>query len=170
MYLIVARYSDDPERKRIEYVLEKWKGRLAITKPEGIVAVLNGEEIDEFIEELYSRTSADNVILYRVEKASVDIEKGKRDIKLLLNEKKETVEKLIGFVMARQKAILKPGAGGAFERIYEVSTKKGKAVISVAIREEGQERVDVRLRITGYGEVVDFLHNKLSDELDYLQG
>jgi len=168
MNLITAKYSDDPERKRIEYVLEKWRGKLGITRPQGIIAIIAGDEIGELVEELYSRTSRDNVSIYRVEKTTVDIEKGKQEIRLKLDEKKETVAKLVGFLMAKQKAILKRETTDPFERTYGLTTKKGKAEISVTLKEETGDRIDLRMRITGYGEVVDFLYNKLSDELDYL--
>jgi hypothetical protein len=162
------KYSDDPERKRIEYILEKWKKRLNITKPQGIVVILDGGEIEEFIQELYSRTSSSNVGVYRLEKTAVDIEKSEGEIRLKLGEKQETVEKLIGFAMAKQKAILKREMKEPFERIYELSTKKGKAEISVVLRDEGQGTA-LRMRITGYGEVVEFLYDKFSSELNYLR-
>jgi len=169
VYLVTMKYSDDPERKRIEYILEKWKKRLNITKPQGIVVILEGGEIEGFIEELYSRTSSSNVGVYRLEKTVVDVEKSGGEIRLKLGEKKETVEKLIGFVMAKQKAILKREMKEPFERIYELSTKKGKAEISVALRNEGQGTA-LRMRITGYGEVVEFLYDKFSSELNYFEG
>jgi len=169
MHLIIVKYSSDPERKRIEYILDKWKEKLRITKPEGIISTIDGEELEEFIEELYSKTSRNNIVLYRVEKVAVDVEKNERDISLKLHENKETVEKLIGFVMAKQKAILKRETKKPFESVYEVTTKKGKAEISVALRDE-DESVSLRLRITGYGEVVELVNSRLSEELRYLKG
>jgi len=169
MHLIIAKYSSDPERKRIEYILDKWKEKLKITKPEGIISTIDGEGLEEFIEELYSRTSRNNIVLYRVEKVTVDVEKSERDIRLKLHESKETVEKIIGFVMAKQKAILKRETKKPFEKVYELTTKKGKAEISVALRDEDKS-VSLRLRITGYGEVVEFVNSRLSEELRYLKG
>lgn len=168
MHLVIAKYSSDPERKRIEYILDKWKENLKITKPEGIISIIDGEELEEFVEELYSKTSRSNISVYRVEKEAVDIQKGQSEIRLKIDEKKETIEKLVGFVMAKQKAILKRETREPFERIYEVSTKKGKAEVSVAIR-DGGPGVELRMRITGYGEVVDFLNSRLSEELSYLE-
>jgi hypothetical protein len=169
MHLIIAKYSDDAERKRIEYVLDKWRGRLRITKPDGIISILDGEGVGELVEELYSRTSKGNIRVYRVDEETVEIDKGEREIKLVLNEKKETVEKLVGYVMAKQKAVLKRETKEPLEKVYELTTKKGKGEISVAFREEGKT-ISLRILINGYGEVVDFLSAKLTDELKYLGG
>lgn len=169
MYFIIARYESDAERKRIEYALDKWKERLHIAKTEGIVSIINSEEIAEFLEDLYSRTSKSNVRVYRVEEREVPIEKSEKEIRLRLVEKRETVEKVVSFVMAKQKAILKRETKEPFERVYEVGTRKGRADISVSLRNDGQA-IDLRVRITGYGEVVELLNNRLNEELSYLGG
>ena len=69
MYLIIAKYTDDAERKRIEYILEKWKDKLNVTKPDGIVAITSGSDsgIYSLAEELYAKTSKDRVTLYRID-------------------------------------------------------------------------------------------------------
>jgi hypothetical protein len=169
MHLLIARYEGDPERKRIEYILDKWKDKLRITKPEGIISILDGEGLEDFVEELYSRTSRANVSLYRIEEQDVDVEKGQREIRMTLDEKKETVDRLIGFVMAKQKAILKHERKDPLQKTYELITKKGKAEVSVTLH-ENDHKVDMRLKISGYGEVVEFLSSKLDEELRYLEG
>jgi hypothetical protein len=169
MYLITAKYTSDSERKRIEYALEKWKDRMKITKPEGMVAIVNDGDIKELIVELYSRTERDNVALYHIEEAHVDVAEGAKEIKLKLDENRETAEKLLDFIMARQKAILKLELSEPRRKIYEVFTKKGKAEISISLR-GGNAGVDIVLRISGYGETVAFLHDKLAEELKLLEG
>lgn len=169
MYLITAKYTSDSERKRIEYILEKWKERMKIVKPEGIVAIVNDGDIKELITELYSRTERDNVALYRINEAHIDVAEAEKEIRLKLNENRETAEKLLDFIMARQKAILKLQLSEPRQKIYEVVTKKGKAEISMILR-GGNAGVDVVLRISGYGDAVSFLHDKLAEELKLLEG
>lgn len=170
MYLIVAKYADDAERKRIEYVFDKWSGRLQVSAPKGITAVVDGaadqSDVQELVRELYSRSSRGNVSLFKMEPVEfADIEREERDLTLELSEKRETVEKLIGFVMARQKALYKSGTPQAGS-LYEVTSKKGKAEITVRLK-ESDGRVKLRLSIAGYGPVVDYLHGKLAEELKY---
>ena len=168
MYLITAKYRDDSERKRIEYALEKWKRSMNITKPEGIIAIVAGDDVNELIVELLSRTQKDNVALYRIEKVHLDVAEEEKEIKLKLNEKIETAEKLLDFIMARQKAILKFQLAEPHQKIYEVLTRKGKAEISISLH-GGTNGIDVVLKISGYGEAVDFLHGKLAEELKLLE-
>jgi hypothetical protein len=169
MHLIIAKYSNDAERKRIEYVLDKWKESLRITKPEGIITIVEGGEIEGLLEDLYSRTTKSNITLYKIEKQTVEVERAECELRLKLNDKKETIEKLVSFVMAKQKAVLIRETKQPFERVYEVITKKGRAEISALLRDEG-EAVVLRMRIAGYGDVVEFMKNRLGDELRYMEG
>lgn len=168
MYLITTKYSSDSERKRIEYVLEKWRDKMDITKPEGITAIIAEGDIDELILDLYSRTEKDNVALYSIERAELDVAKAEKNLKLKLGGKTETVEKLLDFIMARQKAILKIELAEPRQKVYEVYTRKGKAEISIGLH-GGETGVDLLVRISGYGEAVDFLYRKLAEELKLME-
>jgi hypothetical protein len=173
MYLITIKYNSDAERKRLEYVFEKWADKLKIIKPEGLVAIIeeSGDQslLEGFVQDLFSRSSkakSGNFSVYKIEQHDLEIEKQERELKLELHEKLETVEKLLNFIMARQKAIYKPISDLPFVKIYEITSKKGMAEISVKIRETN-DTVNLHLKISGYGEVVDFIYNKLNDELKY---
>lgn len=169
MYLITAKYTSDSERKRIEYALEKWKDRMKIAKPEGLVAIVDDRDIDELVVELYSRTERDNVSVYHIKEAHFDVTEAEKEIRIRLNENRETAEKLLDFIMARQKAVLKSRLAGARRKIYEVITRKGKAEISLTLN-SGEEGLDAVCRISGYGETVDFLYGKLVEEFKLLEG
>lgn len=168
MYLITAKYFSDPERKRIEYALEKWKEQLQISRPEGIVVLADGEDIEGLALELFSKVDRKNVSLYRVEKVELDVAKGEKEIRTKVKEKADSLEKLLSFIMARQKAILKMELAKPRQKIYEVVTKKGKAEVTIALL-ESESGTNLRVRISGYGEVVDLLHRKLADELSLLE-
>jgi hypothetical protein len=173
MYLISIKYNSDAERKRLEYVFEKWAAKLKIIKPDGLVVIIeeSGDQtlLEAFVQDLLSRSSKDksgNLSMYKIEHQDLEIEKQERQLSLELHEKRETVEKLLSFIMARQKAIYKPVSDLPFIKIYEITSKKGMAEISVTIREKN-DTVHLHLKISGYGEVVDFIYNKLNDELKY---
>ena len=169
MYLIRAKYRSDPERKRIEYIFEKWRSEMNITKPEGITVIADADDVEEMILELYSRTERkDNITFYRMEKVELEVEQSEKRIRLRLREKRETVEKLLGFIMARQRAILKMELVDPFRKIYEVYSKKGKAEISIGLHET-ETGVDLSINISGYGEAVDLLYRKLNDEFKLME-
>jgi len=141
-----------------------------ITKPEGLTVIVDAEDVDEMILELYTRAEKkDNIAFYRMDKAKLDVERGEKRIRLKLREKSETVEKLLGFIMARQRAILKMELAEPPEKIYEVNSKKGKAEISIGLH-NSETGVDLSVRILGYGEAVSLLYRKLNDELKLLEG
>jgi len=170
MYLITVKYANDPERKRIEYIFEKWRSKMNITKPEGLAVIVDADDVDEMILELYTRAEKkDNITFYRMDKVELDVERGEKRIRIKLREKSETVEKLLGFIMARQRAILKMELAEPPEKIYEVYSKKGKAEVSIGLH-KSETGVDLSVRISGYGEAVDLLYRKLSDELKLLEG
>jgi hypothetical protein len=125
--------------------------------------------LEAFVQDLLSRSSkaeSGNLSMYKIEQHDLEIEKQERQLTLELHEKRETVEKLLNFIMARQKAIYKPVSDLPFIKIYEITSKKGMAEISVTIREKN-DMVNLHLKISGYGEVVEFIYNKLNVELKY---
>ena len=169
VYLITVKYDSDSERKRVEYVFDKWRDRMGIGKPEGIIAIVEKDSIEELVTDLYSRIDRSSVSLFRVEEASLALDEEERELSVRLTEKKETAEKLIGFIMARQRAVLKFERTEPWERIYEAITKKGRAEISIGLRDD-ESGVVLHLRTTGYGDAVELLFQRLSEELRVLEG
>lgn len=166
MYLLIAKYSDDAERKRIEYALEKWGRKLRVVRPDGITVLVDGEDVRDFLEDLSSRIREGSISLYEVRDAEIEIEEREEVIRLKLDEDLNSVEKFLSFLMAKQRAVLK--LSKKFERIYEVYTKKGRAEISTRLMER-EGYVDLEIRIRGYGQVVSFLREKLERELEYFR-
>ncbi|MGB5925586.1 MAG: hypothetical protein WBH01_05770 [Dehalococcoidia bacterium] len=169
MYLIRAKYGSDPERKRIEYIFEKWRSKMNITKPEGITVIADTEDVEEMILELFTRAERkDNITFYRMDEVQLDVERSEKRIRLRLEEKREIVERLLDFIMARQRAILKMELVKPFQKIYEVHSKKGKAEITVGLHET-ETGVDLSINISGYGEAVGLLYRKLNDEFKLME-
>jgi hypothetical protein len=182
MYLITVKYDNDAERKRLEYVFEKWAVKLKISKPDGIVAIVNesGDEplVQDFVRDLLSRSSnsssdnisehGNNITVYKINRTDLAIEREEKEFSLDLHEKRETIEKLLSFIMAKQKAILKRESDIPSVKTYEVTSKKGTAEIMVLLREK-QDTINLVLRISGYGEVVDFICDKLKEEFKYFE-
>jgi hypothetical protein len=173
MYLISVKYENDAERKRMEYVFEKWSDKLKITKPEGLLVLIDADsksaEFQEFIENLLSRTSqitSKNLTIFKIEPESIDIEKEKKELNLEVHEKRATIEKLLNFVMARQKVLVTQVSNEPNIKYYEVTTKKGKAEIRIMI-DEKPESVHLQIKISGYGDVVGLMYDRLKEEMDY---
>ena len=166
MYLITAKYTDDAERKRIEYALERWKDSMGITKPEGITVITRGGDIEAMLDDLYARVPRDNVRVYSLSETSFEVPESERRMKINLKGETKTIEKLLGFVMAKQKAFFRHEVTSG--KLYEVYTKKGRAEIYTNLKEDSGI-VTVDIRIKGYGNAADLVYNKIDSEFRYFK-
>ena len=163
MYLIVAKYTDDAERKRIDYAIERWKTVAGVEKPDGVPILFKDEKVEDFVEDLYSRLSRENVSVYSLNDVSFEIEKEEISIETTLEGDLETIRKFLGFIMAKQKGVLITETES--ERIYEVSTRKGKADVSINLSAGGR----VRILISGYGDALGLIREKIESEIRYFK-
>ncbi len=172
MYMIVARYSDDAERKRIEYLFDKWKARVDVSKPDGIVFLIDDlgkTEFNEMSKELYSRIASDNVSIYSIDTLDTEANEYERDFEVSVGGSIRSVGQLLNYAFAKYKGTLKNVSQKPPERSYEVYSRKGRADVRVRLRESAGE-VNMLLNIRGFDKgAVDFLHEKLSKEMKYLK-
>lgn len=159
LYLVIAKYKDEAERKRILYAMERWSSKLKIKKLEGVPILIEGE-VDEFVDDLSSRISPENIMLFS--KVKKEIEKKRETIKAELNVKLETAESFFNFLMAKLRATLLTSTKET--RRYEVYTKKGKANISLTLKDN--DKIKALVVIEGYGEAPEFLKNKIEEEIE----
>jgi len=171
LHLIIAKYTSDAERKRIEYAIDKWREQIRISRPDGITVLADGDDSDitRFLEELYSKALPDGIAHYRVEAGRLDVEPTERQLKLRIFETLAAVEKVLRFIMTRLRATLREESREPRWLLYELQTKKGKVEVSATLREDGIV-VNVDLRISGYGQGVDLVRDRLREELKYLKG
>lgn len=168
-YLIVVGYEDDAERKRVENVFERWKGKVRVEKPRGMTFVIEdakGTEVERLLEDLLSRTEREEVNVFRLRELPLKIERCQKTISAEIPGDRESTLRLVNFLLARYKGVLRSDIPS--ERVYDVRTRKGKAEIRVKFREVGK-RTKLLFEISGYGEVVDYLFSKLSEEVEFLK-
>ena len=159
-YLIVVDYDRDTERKRIDYLIEKWSQRANIEKIRKIAILVDIENIDEFISGIVSRLEGnpeEKVKIYEIRevKKSVPLKKVNLSYKISNNE---GVENFLRYLMAKLGASYQCSIGSI--KRYHVYTKKGKCSISVGIYSNL-----VTFEIEGYGEGVDLIKNKIDGDM-----
>ncbi len=174
-YLIISKFDDDAERKRIEYVIDKWRDRVRIDPPEteGMMTVVRGEleDIEGFVEELRAKTSReDNVHTYELNRQELaSKERQALPLKVRIKGSRDSAERLLSFIMAKQKAIILPGQDrNAPETAYQVVSRKGRARVTIELAQQ-DGYISATLRITGFGAVVELLERRLKEEIGYLQ-
>ncbi len=168
VYLIITKYSDEAERKRVEYAIERWGQQMKLGRPDGVPIIVDdtNENVMEFLDDLYSRTARDKVKIYNLSEASFEVEEKEEQLRAELDGGLETIEKLIGFILAKLNAFFQREMPSG--KLYQVSTKKGKAEISTHLVGEGS-RVTVDIRIRGYGDAPGLIYNKINNELKYFK-
>lgn len=167
VHLIIVKYSDEPERKRIEYAMDRWGEVMELRRPDGVpIIVYDDDKVSELIKDLYARTSKEKVSVYKLSEASFDVKETEKLIKVRLKGHLETVEKLVGMIVAKQNATFKYEI--LSRKMYEVYTKKGRAEILTQLT-SNDENVAIEILIKGYGDAPALLHSKISNELKYLR-
>ena len=168
-YIIFVGYDNDAERKRIDYLIDKWAGRLGIKKPRGYVLHIEADDPGEFLEELLSRLEGsvnEKVKVYRAEEVE-DLAKAKRrTLQYRINEEKRFVERFIEYLLSKLNASY--AYSDALARVYTVHTRKGRATVKVLLK--GNGHTNVVFDIEGYGDVVDFLAERIDEELRLFAG
>ncbi len=164
-YIVLVSYESDAERKRIDYLVEKWNLR----KLKGIVIHVDAENPQEFFEELFSRLEGnvdEKVEVYEVKRVKKKVETKKKRLEFTIKEEKKIVERFIDYLLSKMNASYV--CSDALAKVYSVYTRKGKSDVKVEIR--GNGKTTVIFEIEGYGDVVDFLAEKIKSELRLFAG
>jgi hypothetical protein len=171
MFLLILDYESDAERKRIDYALERWQNKLKISKPKGTIIIIDGKQdkIDEFVEDLCSRLeeSEKKVKVHKISDYAPEIEKNVKKISYQTKEKRDFIEKFIDYLMAKISASFEYNS--KIGKVYKLYTKKGQANLEIILR-DGSEGTDVTIEIDGFGDVVDFIKNKIDNEMSTFLG
>ena len=159
-YLIVVDYDKDTERKRIDYLIEKWSQRADIEKIRKMAILIETEDIDELISGIISRLEGDpeeKVRIYEVREVKKSMPLKKITLKYRISNK-ESIEGFLNYLMAKLGASYEYSIGDV--KRYSLYTKKGKCSILV-----GFYRDILTFEIEGYGEGVDTIKNRIDSDM-----
>jgi len=169
-HLLILDYQTDAERKRIDYTIEKWstKPGVRVSKPKGVVVLFEGESLDEFVEDVYSRIEAASgpPRIYSLEENRPSITKKIKRLDFSTARSKDTVENFVNYLLAKQSAAFEFADGD--RKIYAARTRKGHVQIVVAL--EDGKKVRCLISVEGYGDVVDFVAGRIEDEMNVFLG
>lgn len=148
--------------------MERWGKEMKLGRPDGISIIVDeeNENVMEFVDDLYSRTSKEKVKIYKLSDSSFELKEKEEHLKTELEGSLETVEKFIGFILAKQNALIQSSTSSG--KLYQVSTKKGNAEISTSFRAENN-KVIVNIRVRGYGNAPELIFNKINNEIKFFK-
>lgn len=165
-YFVVVSYDDDAERKRVDYLLSKWAERASVEKPRGMTFIIETDQDKEFFEELFSKIEgnpAEKVRVFRVAEEWPELRERSITREYLIPEDEGFVRRFLAYLCSK--------LGGTFEpdETCEVYTRKGRGVLHFSLRGTPSGTV-VRVTVSGYGEVVEYIISRIDDELKPLAG
>ncbi|ACX72853.1 conserved hypothetical protein [Methanocaldococcus vulcanius M7] len=163
MYLVIVNYNKDIERKRIDYLIEKWSKMGKIEKIKKTALIVDIDDMDEFIKEISSKLEGDEekkLKIYKIEEVKKKIPKERKSLKYKINDM-DFMEKFIDYLMAKMGGAYISSIGKTAK--YEIYTKKGKGIIKITL-----ESSYAIFEIEGYGEVVDYLSERINEEMSFI--
>jgi len=171
-YLFIVDYEDDAERKRIDYLLEKWQERARISKPRGLTFIIDTEDVSEFAEELLSKLSPDSskkvkVFSLHERDLQANIQPNELVLEYHSKESAEVVKKLLEYIFSKNN--IRYYSSDIRSAKYFTLTRKGRVDIELTLKPEGRE-TKIKLVLSGYGDAVDYIGKKLGEEIESLMG
>jgi hypothetical protein len=142
-YLIVVNYDKDVERKRVDYLIEKWSNRGNIEKIRKMAIITDMEDMDEFVKDIMSRLEGNpekKVRIYKIEevKKTVPSKKATLNYKLTGRKGAEAVTGFLKYLMVKIGASYVCSIGTT--KKYEAYTKKGSCFILIKL--QGKTEMD----------------------------
>ncbi len=164
MYLLLVRYGSEAERKRLEYLIERWGDALRFERPSGTALIVEGsvDKVFRFIEELYSRIPREEVRLYKLVEPDIHLAPLTLEAVVKTSLSVEEVWGAISLAAAKLKAALISEAGNT--RTYQVSVKGGSCRVRFTVKPSGTGSV-IELTVEGFGSAIPSAFNKLLREL-----
>ncbi len=167
-YLLIINYSTDTEGNIVDYTIERRRERLKTREQRGFTAIQQGgkEDFETFFEDFLWRVELkdnieDGIEAYVVENMEPEVEKKVRILTFNISSR-EYAERVIQSLTAKINAT------------YEFTSSVGKTY--TAYIKKRQTRIefpqlrtaDLFISIEGYGDVVDFLTQKIENEIGHL--
>jgi len=167
IYLVIVELSGDADRKRLDYMMEKWEGLLKLRKLCSGVFIVAGSSADviKFFDDLLSRFSGDKVEIFKLSEPDISLEPLTLEALYEVTHLTGDVWSVIDFIMAKLKGALISSVGTS--RTYRVKGRPGEVEVSFSLYERDGRRL-VKVEVRGYGKAVPSVFNKISNELSYV--
>lgn len=162
-YLYTVQYTEEAERKRVEYLFNNWdEGK--IETPEGLARIAEGVDHEDLYQQLVTKVPSDQIGVYRLQPTTPEVESDSITVTEEISASLDAVETFLEYILSKKKAVLQSGSRNE----YEMYTKKGRAEVTYDLDETDDETVIVRIRVEGIPPAPEFLGDFFETELgDY---
>jgi len=177
IYMVVVSISTDADRKRLEYIVEKYSevyGGDKIKKIcSGVLLVdLDPGEMVRFTEELYSRFGRDSVKIWLLSEPDFEVQPLELEKTFRIKREYGDIWVLVDFVMNKYHGVLVSETIRGDARTYRVRTRHGNVEVRFErlIASGKCDGCVFRVRVSGYGPGVAYFFNKVVEEFSPLEG
>ncbi|RJX44431.1 hypothetical protein DM826_02095 [Halonotius aquaticus] len=162
-YLYTVQYTEEAERKRVEYLFKNWNEG-DIETPEGLARIAEGVDHEELYQELVAKVPSEQIGVYRLQPTTPEVESESITVTEEISASLDAVETFLEYILSKKKAVLQSGSRNE----YEMYTKKGRAEVSYELDDTAGDIVVVRIRVDGIPPAPEFLGDFFETELgDY---
>ena len=173
IYLVVVELGGDTDRKRLEYVLEKWSGveELSIRKLCAGVLLVDGgpAEMLKFVDDLLSKFSREVVRVWSLSEPDFVVQPLVFERSFRVAEGFEDVWGVVSFVMSKFKGVLVSESALGLSRVYRVRSRYGVATVRFDLFKLDDGSRVLRVRVEGYGAATPHVFDRLIKEISYIE-
>ncbi|ARM76973.1 hypothetical protein [Acidianus manzaensis] len=158
MYFLQVYYRNDNERKRLDYIINKWNNK--VSKLDGYLLKIDDETTyKEIFNEISSKFPPELIKSYKAEELEVKPQTIQETKTYLLNKSLHDTKTFLNFIIAKNKGIY---LGKTEEAdIYDIYTRKGIVRTFVALKGD-TNKTQIILSYEGTKEAV----NKIEEEIE----
>jgi hypothetical protein len=164
VYYIEVRYQNEAERKRLEYLLAKWRKK--VNRPSGYAFKVDDSVYKDLINEVENKFPLDDVSVFHIEPVKVEAPHYLQTIVYNMSKPLVEVRPFVEYLLSKRRAVLNRKAGNM--EIYGVYTRKGISEIRVGFSDEQKLRVTIEFE--GAKEAVLQLTDEFNHELQVYGG
>ena len=159
MHLVIVKYENDAERKKIEYLI----GKYGVKRVKDVVIEVDDSIFPSFIREFLGRIPEERIKVYEMSEKRIKPERVAEEIEESFDTDKDSVRQFMDYLMVRRRGNYR-GKLGDFER-YRIHTKKGFVDVSLRYSEDDRN-TGVLMRIEGMPEMVKRIGEEMRKELE----
>lgn len=161
MYLIQVVYRNDNERKRLDYIINKWESK--VTKFEGyLIKVYDEDTFRELLNEIISKFPPEAVKSYKIEEIEVQPQTVEVVKEFVINKSVKEVSTFINYLIAKNRGIYVGNVEGV--NIYDIYTRKGIVRIYLSLREV-DNKTHMNITYRGIEEAIDRVSKEFEREI-----
>lgn len=169
--MVFVRLSGDADRKRLEYLLEKYGRKGGVRRICGgvVLADLGREDMEKFAEELYSRFGSDKVDIWFLAKPDFELRPSEYERVFRVRGPCSGAWVLVDFVMAKLRGVLVSESMSGASKVYRARTKLGGVEARFEVLGESGGYCRLLVRVSGYGPAAGHFFKRLVRELSPLE-